>query len=369
MQATKFVESIYSRFEIRISLHLLFWTVLFGVKLYLIHISFNVYSSLPTATHLLLALASTMVLAMFYYIAVYVILPKTLLKKHYFACFVLLTVAVFGYTALDSFLELSIIGACKTCGNLMDREHAAYAAYLDRGLINVTLSRILGLGTPIFLLFALCIPFSIKMAITAFRNNIRALELAKDNLQLEFSFLKAQLNPHFLFNAMNNIYGLILSGEKEKSAGLVSRLAELLRYTLYDSNEDLMPIESELKLINDYIELEKVRLNETKVRLRCSMDHNDYQIAPLLLMPLIDNAFKYNSDTADSYIDIFIDLLQGRLRFTIENCIRNDHNLPAPGGIGINNLKKRLELYYKNNYWYEASALDGIYSVSLTIQL
>lgn len=367
MQTAKFIEKIYSKIEIRISLHLLFWALLFGAKLYLIHISFNVYNSLPTATHLLLALASTMVLAMFYYLAVYVILPKTLLKKRYLLCFVLMAVAVFCYTVLDAFLELSIIGACKTCDNLLSRE---YTTYLARGLINVALTRILSLGTPIFLLFALCIPFSIKMGIMAFRNNIRALELAKENLQLEFSFLKAQLNPHFLFNAMNNIYGLILSGEKEKSAGLVSRLSELLRYTLYDSNEDLMPIARELKLMNDYIELEKVRLNETKVNFRCNIDHDDYYIAPLLLMPLIENAFKYNHDSAQSYIDIFLDLLHGKLRFTIENCTRDDQGrATSSGGIGINNLKKRLELYYKNNYWYEASVLNDVYAVNLTIQL
>jgi len=369
MQTSTSIEYAYSKRAIRVSLHLLFWTVLLGTRLYLAHISFNVYSALPTKTHVLLTLAGTIALALFYYTAVYLILPATLPKKRYILCFILLVVALTCYTVLDSYFELSIIGACKACIGLLHREHAAYAAYLDRGLINIVLTRILGLGTPIFLLFVLCIPFSIKMAIKAFRNNIRALELARDNLQLEFSFLKAQLNPHFLFNAMNNIYGLILSGEKEKSAGLVSRLSELLRYTLYDSNEDLVPIERELKLMNDYIELEKVRLNETKVHFRCNIDHNDYRIAPLLLMPLIDNAFKHNRDSEHSCIDIFIDLLQGWLRFTIRNCVRDGQSQPEPGGIGISNLKKRLELYYKNNYRYEASASDGIYSVNLIIRL
>ncbi|MBB6236410.1 LytS/YehU family sensor histidine kinase [Pedobacter sp. AK013] len=273
------------------------------------------------------------------------------------------------YTVLDSYLEIIIINTCEECKKILNHENVAYAAYLERGLINITLTRLLGLGTPIILLFALCIPFSIKMAIQSFRSNIRALELAKENLQLEFNFLKAQLNPHFLFNAMNNIYGLILSGDKEKSAGLVSRLSELLRYTLYDSNEDLMPIEKELKLMSDYIELEKVRLNDTKVNFKWQLDHNDYHIAPLLLIPLIDNAFKYNSDEEGSYIDIFLDVLQGRFRFAIENDIGEEQKGRAVGGIGINNLKKRLNLYYKNNHWYETSVLNGVYSVNLTIQL
>ena len=353
----------------RTGLHLLFWTVLLGVKLYLTNVSFNVYRSFPATAYILITLVGTVVLAAFYYLTVYRILPIFWQKGRYAIGITSLVVALVCYTAVDSYFEISMIDSCKECVGILSHENAAYAIYLDRGLVNVILTRLLGLGTPIFLLFALCIPFSIKMALQAFRSNIRALELAKDNLQLEFNFLKAQLNPHFLFNAMNNIYGLILTGDKEKPADLVSRLSELLRYTLYDSNQDLMPIERELKLMNDYLELEKVRLNDTKVNFKYQLDHNDYHIAPLLLMPLIDNAFKYNRDQRGAYIDIFLDVLQGRFRFTIENTIADEQQQHAVGGIGTNNLKKRLELYYKDNYWYETSVSDGVYSVNLTIQL
>jgi len=368
MQTSRLIEKIYARPPIRIALHFLFWTILLVVKLYLTNISFNVYRSFPATAYLLSTLFGTIVLAIFYYVAVYGIFP-VLQRRRYAIGITCLLIALVGYTVLDSYLEMFFIDMCKECKAILNNENAAYATYLNRGLINVTLTRLLGLGTPIFLLFALCIPFSIKMAVQAFRSNIQAVELARDNLQLEFNFLKAQLNPHFLFNAMNNIYGLILSGDKEKSAGLVSRLSELLRYTLYDSNEDLMPIEKELKLMSDYIELEKVRLNDTKVNFKWQLDHNDYHIAPLLLMPLIDNAFKYNSDEEGSYIDIFLDVLQGKFRFTIENSIRGGQKESVVGGIGINNLKKRLKLYYKSNHWYETSVLDGVYSVNLTIQL
>ncbi len=369
MQTYKLIEKIYARPAIRVGLHLLFWIVLFLVKLYLTQVSFNVYRSFPATAFFLLTLVSTIVLAIFYYIAVYRILPILLIKKRYVTGGIFLLVALLCYTILDTFLEMSVIGNCKACSAILSQENAAYATYLDRGLINVVMSRLLGLGTPLFLLFALCIPFSIKMTIQAFRNNIRALALAKDNLQLEFNFLKAQLNPHFLFNAMNNIYGLIISGDKEKSAGLVSRLSELLRYTLYDSNENLMPIERELKLINDYVELEKVRLNDTIVNFKWQLDHAGYHMAPLLLMPLIDNAFKFNRDEQGSQINIFLEVLQGKLRFTIGNRIDHGQEKRAVGGIGINNLKKRLELYYKDKHWYEILINDGVYSVSLTIQL
>lgn len=369
MQTSKLVEKIYARPILRIGLHLLFWTILFVVKLYLIRVSFNVYRSFPTPTYILITLVNTIVLAACYYIAVYIILTILLLKRRYAIGIMLLLVLLICYTFLDTYLELLIISNCKPCAGILSQENAAYTAYLGRGLINVTLSRLLGLGTPIILLFTLCIPLSIKMAIQAFKNNIRALELAKDNLQLEFNFLKSQLNPHFLFNAMNNIYGLIISGDKENSAGLVSKLSELLRYTLYDSNEALMPIDRELKLMNDYIELESVRLNDTKVNFKWQLDHNDYLIAPLLLMPLIDNAFKYNRDEEGSNIDIFLEVLQGKFRFTIENNISDEQKPHDAGGIGINNLKKRLALYYKDKHVYEISISNAVYSVNLTIQL
>jgi sensor histidine kinase YesM len=231
------------------------------------------------------------------------------------------------------------------------------------------LKRLLSFGTPFSLLLTLFIPLCLKTTLNAYRSSMDSLKLAKENVQLEFNFLKAQLNPHFLFNTMNNIYGLIISGNRERSAGLVARLSELLRYILYDSNEDSMPLAKEIKLMNDYIELEKVRLNFTNVVFDYRTDDGSYEIAPLLLIPLIENAFKFSADEPGSFISIFLDVLNGRLRFTVDNNIDRQRIRSGPGGIGLKNLQKRLALYYPGNYWYEPSISDTGYAVDLTIQL
>lgn len=368
MQLTSAIESIYDRPRVRAVMHALFWLIVFGVKLYLTNVSFNVYRGFPLGGLLIGNLFSTMLLAAFYYIFVYAIMPRLLVKRYVQGILATLFLIIF-YTSADAFTEIALIHNCKSCVEELYRNHADYAGYLNRGLINVALTRLVSLGTTMYLLLALGVPFSIKLSLQAYRDKLHALQMAKDNLQLEFNFLRAQLNPHFLFNSMNNIYGLILSGDNQRSAELVARLSEVLRYTLYESNEETMPVRRELKLMTDYIELEKIRLNETKVRFDQSADHQDYTIAPLLLMPLIENAFKYSGDKPGAFIAIFSNILNGKLRFTIDNSIDNEREAGVNGGIGINNFKKRMDLYYPNKYEYGAGVSGNIYSVDLSIEL
>jgi LytS/YehU family sensor histidine kinase len=249
------------------------------------------------------------------------------------------------------------------------KDQPGYYGLVRSDITNIVLKRLISFGAPFSLILTLFIPLCLKTTLNAYRNSIDSLKLAKENIQLEFNFLKAQLNPHFLFNTMNNIYGLIMSGDKERSANLVSRISELLRYILYDSNEDNMPLAKEIKLINDYIELEKVRLNFTKVIFDYHVDDNGYEIAPLLLIPLIENAFKFSDDKQGSVIHIFSEALNGRLRFIVDNPVDPQRIRLATGGIGLKNLQKRLTLYYPDNYGYEVSISETDYSVVLTIQL
>ena len=168
---------------------------------------------------------------------------------------------------------------------------------------------------------------------------------------------------------MNNIYGLILNGQNDKSAALVARLSGLLRYILYDSNQYTMPLDKEINMIYDYIELEKVRLNDTQVMFNVGQDDAVYELAPLLLMPLIENAFKFSPDNPDFMIKIQMEISNKKLQFVIENRIDTDRVPTATGGIGLCNFKKRLDLYYYENYIYQVSDLPSSYCVNLIIQL
>lgn len=369
MPIIKITDLLYPKTLARIALHAAFWGLLFVLRFYLTLITFNVYSGFPPPTLALLSLFSTGLVAAFYYVLTGVLWKHLLRKKKYAKTFALLIILLILYTIADTITERILLKACPDCMITLAKHQPGYYSLIRSDITSIVLKRLLSFGTPFSLILTLFIPLCIKIAVNAYRSSIDSLKLAKENIQLEFNFLKAQLNPHFLFNTMNNIYGLIMSGDKDRSANLVSRLSELLRYILYDSNEDSMPVTKEVKLINDYIELEKVRLNFTKVVFDCSMDDTGYEIAPLLLIPLIENAFKFSPDEPGSLISIFFDILNGRLRFTVENDIDRQRSGSRHGGIGLKNLEKRLRLYYPEDYSYESSITGQTYSADLTIQL
>jgi LytS/YehU family sensor histidine kinase len=129
-----------------------------------------------------------------------------------------------------------------------------------------------------------------------------------------------------------------------------------------------MPLGKEVALVNDYIELEKVRLNHTAVSFKTQIDDNEYYIAPLLLIPLIENAFKFSNDISGSQINIRLDISQYQLYFSLDNIINTKRHTNNSGGIGLKNLKKRLDLYYPG-YLYEQYTDSGTYVVTLRLSL
>ncbi|GAB3516170.1 hypothetical protein GCM10027442_33280 [Emticicia fontis] len=251
----------------------------------------------------------------------------------------------------------------------MKQNQIGYYQLLNSDILNNLLIRLVTLALPISLLLTLGLPLLIKFALKFYRIHIKSLNQTKENLQLELNFLKSQLNPHFLFNTMNNIYGLILTDNKEKSADLVARLSGILRYILYDSDKETMPLQKEIKLLQDYIALEKVRLNKIAVEFNFSIDNQAYTITPLLLMPLVENAFKFCTDEAQSYIKIELQVLNGELVFIVENNFDPDYVNAQAGGIGLINLQKRLLISYLDLHDYQLKIAENIYSVKLMIQL
>lgn len=366
--STKKLNLLFPSIQFRVALHVIFWLVLLSLRLYLTRIGFNVYSGFPLLQVFLLSLSGTVLSAAVFYAAAYRIWPKFLLRRKYAGAGALLLVMTICYTLIDAFIEKQVLMACPHCMAILERSGTGYSRLLATDVTNIAFVRLLSLGTPIALLIFLAVPVSVKTTLTAWRNNIKTLQLAKDNLQLEYNFLKAQVNPHFLFNTLNNIYGLIMKGDNRRSAHLVSRLSELLRYILYDSNNETMPLRREVALLEDYIELEKVRLNQIQVSFKTQIDDQDYQIAPLLLMPLLENAFKFSNDVPGSQIKICLDVCNGQLQFSLDNTIDEERENTNSGGIGIGNLKKRLELYYPG-YRYEQQIDSGTYVVRLNLSL
>lgn len=229
-------------------------------------------------------------------------------------------------------------------------------------------------GSIIYSFFICAFPCGIAIAIKLIRLNIRQKELnqelLKNKLESEINLLKAQLNPHFLFNTLNNIYGLALR-KSDETAPIVSKLAQLMRFMLYESERKSIPIASEIKIIEDYIELESLRYNDKlDVTMVKVIDDESIEITPLLFLPLIENAFKHGSSESrsNSFININFHLKKKQLNFSVINSYEEGIDVNNKEGIGLTNIKRQLSLLYKE-YVFNAKKHADYFEVSLFINL
>lgn len=274
-----------------------------------------------------------------------------------------------GYGFADAAWESSILYNCSNCIEILRTKQPDYYNYFQRGIITIALSRIVSLGLLYQLLLSLALPVGIKYAMAYFRQKVNAFELEKENRELELNFLKAQVNPHFLLNTLNNIYGLILNGSKEKSAETVARLANFMRYSLYRDGDD-NTLGNEIQLMEDYIELEEIRLNYVSVSFTYEVDTPFINFPPLLFMPVLENAFKYCNDEAGKVnsIEGNLTLRQKKLFFKISNTC-NSTFVNRPGGIGLENTQKRLTHYFNSDYTFDIEKEEGHFTVNISINL
>ena len=194
----------------------------------------------------------------------------------------------------------------------------------------------------------------IALALKLFRMQIGDLrnrrDLVKDKLETELKFLKNQINPHFLFNTLNNIYSLARK-KSDYAPEMVLKLSKLLRFILYESGKDTIPIADEIRIIEDYVELEKIRYNN---RLKLSFDRQiddmGQLIAPMILITFVENAFKHGvrETTEDTCICIKIVLQKGQLSFFINNSQEYDGVNEVREKIGLSNVRRQLELMYRD---------------------
>ena len=179
------------------------------------------------------------------------------------------------------------------------------------------------------------------------RNKLELEKITNDQLQTELKFLKAQFHPHFLFNALNTIY-FQMDENVEAAKKTVEKFSELLRYQLYDQQQTVS-INQEIEYLQSFIELQKVRSSE-RLKLNVSFDNSldGQQVYPLLLLPLVENAFKYVG--GDYEISIACTVTAGEIKFEVENSIPVQSSAGKNGGIGLENLKRRLELLYPGRH-------------------
>jgi two-component system, LytTR family, sensor kinase len=202
------------------------------------------------------------------------------------------------------------------------------------------------------------------------RSEQRNKEIANEKLKAELSFLKAQINPHFLFNTLNNIYALA-TAQSEQTAAAIMKLSSIMRYVLTEARNDLVPLEKEILFTSHYIELQKMRLTDkTIVDFSVRGEPLGHQIAPLLLLPFVENAFKYGISTRErSPINILLEIQKDFLHFKICNQkhLNTLFRVSDNTGIGISNTKRRLDLFYEDRYTLEIDDKANEFSVHLKI--
>jgi len=211
---------------------------------------------------------------------------------------------------------------------------------------------------------------SLKFVDTRLAAAERERQLVKEKLSAELQFLKSQLNPHFLFNTLNNIYALARK-KSNLTSDVVLKLSELLSFALYESSGETVALEKEIKFLDDYIALHKIRYDSRlKIKFIKEVDRSAQPIAPCLLLPLVENAFKHGAgeNHFDSFIRISLRVKEGRLDFTVENNTEEAGKPAEQKNIGLNNVRRQLELIYKEQALLIADA-DQIFKVTLFINL
>jgi LytS/YehU family sensor histidine kinase len=214
----------------------------------------------------------------------------------------------------------------------------------------------------------------------AFENEKKKFLLEKDNLVLQLESLKAQLHPHFLFNTLNSIYGMSLSGNKETPTYIL-RLSDMMRYILYDCQHHFVPLEKDIAFIENYIAMEKARYPEADISFTVKGNAGGQQIVPLLFIQFIENSFKHGAHrvTDNGYIHGSLELKDGYLHFHIVNDVLSPQLQQAAmhkevsensyGGIGMQNVQKRLELIYPDRHKINIRKEEGLYEVRIDILL
>lgn len=325
-------------------LYLLFWFILSGdgftFDSIIVNIIFLTCSIVPT------------------YLVSYYFLPKQLKQQKYLSFFFSLIVTVVAFAALLYILLMWYfdLAGLKTDGFL------EFPIVLGPTLGSVAIS-VLGFLTA----------KTTKDNIYSERLN---RQLKQEKIETELMFLKSQLNPHFLFNVLNNIYFLIKKDQK-LAADSLAQFSDIMRYQIYECQDKKVPLSSELDFIKNYIQLSSMaKLDTTKITTDIMEPTTEY-ISPLLIIPLIENAFKHvgSNRLGGNFIDIKISLQEGQLycstknTFDISNSSKKDQRIKTAGGIGLKNLERRLDLLYPNKYQFMTSSDNDTYSTKLIINL
>jgi len=336
-----------------IPFHFLFWVGVWFFFIYFFSYNSNNTNYVTWFSSLLLPI--TIITT---YFVVYYLIPKYLLIKKY-SLFILYSL----YTLVFStyFILISIFGSFIFLSNMELQNMPP----MSRNYI--------------FILILVYLVVFIVSFVSLLSHNFKTISKNKElenkiletQLQIkdqELQYLKKQIHPHFLFNTLNTIYGFALKQSKN-TPDIILKLSNLLDYILYQVNKPKVSLKEEISHIKEYIELEKIRFQDTlKVTFTSDEISDKVEISPMLLIPFVENAFKHGN-LIDGYlkIDIVIQFSENALSFTINNTVKGDEIRQDGKGIGLENIKKRLDILYKDTYALAIIQEENWHTVNLII--
>ncbi|HVF96906.1 MAG TPA: sensor histidine kinase [Flavisolibacter sp.] len=327
------------------ALHLLFWLGIAAVWFYL---RYQDYATLSQAA--LVTVIKVVDLAVVIYAVNLLLVPRFLYRKKY----VLFGVAFVCLVALFSFLKMLLVK------QVLNQPLAA--SNIKEAVYN-------NFVTQFFLVLA---SIALTSAFDYIRLQKRLAQLAKEKAEAELAFLKAQINPHFLFNSLNSVYFLI-DKKNVQAREALHKFSEMLRYQLYECNDSRIPIEKEIGFLKDYVGLQQLRMaDNTVIRFDCKEDVAQFSIEPLLLIPFVENSFKHLSHfTEGSKNEVQINLARqnGTMHFSVYNTTEQKTTTAESGGIGLSNVQKRLNLLYPGTHGLAVKEKDGWYGVELQLTI
>ncbi|HEU5291098.1 MAG TPA: histidine kinase [Cyclobacteriaceae bacterium] len=291
-------------------------------------------------------------LATIIYINLLVILPRFMDTKKYLAGVLFMLLLLISYAALKSIHDEYLYGTI--LGELPKRAPEAQFFY--------NLSIVI-----FYFIFATTLHLSKQWYLQ--RELIRKIEVEKITTELEY--LKAQINPHFLFNSINTIYFQI-DKQNISARETLSKFSDMLRYQLYECNGHEIPVEKEISYLKNYVELQKLRKDENySIEFSCPDELKNFSLPPLLLVPFVENAFKHVSHFMDKKNVIKIELSKtGNLfRLSVFNTKDDAQRASENGGIGLKNVKRRLELLYKDRYLLDVVNASEKFEVNLELKI
>ncbi|KGE14439.1 sensor histidine kinase [Sphingobacterium deserti] len=352
----------------RVITHVLFWVAMFAVYL-------AFYDTYDKDYAWILASKDLIAVTGIFYTTSYIVIPKWLMRNKLFLCLAWLLIIYLWWALLSYIFFLGF---------------DLYVDQMSPSLQQfITLALKMGMFGPIkaesmstYILdfvYLISLPMGIKLieAMISERQQrteleMKNAELALNNVQLELDFLKSQINPHYLFNALNNIL-ILMSKDVDKAIDSQRHLTGILEYLVYDSSRSTVSLEEEFKFLRNYIELERIRLNpNTPVEVSIEADAINYTVVPLIVFPFLENAFKHGplANGKEASLRIIVHAINGLLSVNISNGFKKKQKpIGYKGGLGIANVRRRLDLNYPNNHTLVIDDRQGRYLVLLTMRL